>query len=142
MVFKIWITDIIKGRQLCLRRGIPSIDRRYRSHQMHQFLHNRIMVLLNLITQNKEEVNRHLSKMKSRSTVGTNKWVYLQNARCRAIDHQNSTTSQASRVSERTLRSSKSVTDNRISFRRTVTPILPPPSACTACANNQTPVVT
>ena len=41
MVSRIWITDIIKERLRCSRRGIRNIDRRSQSLLMHQFLHNR-----------------------------------------------------------------------------------------------------
>ena len=144
MVFRIWITDIIKERLRCLRKGIPNIDRRSQSLLMHPFLHNRIMVLLNMIIQSKVVVVvtmlKHL-RMKFISTADTNKWLSLQNARCKATDHQNSTTSQALQDSARTPLSNRSVTDRvKTSSPATVTPLLPPPLESTACANNQTPI--
>ena len=141
MVSRIWITDIIKERLRCLRRGIPNIDRRSQSLLMHQFLHNRIMVLLNMIIQSKVEVVVKHSKMKFTSTADTNKWLSLLNARCRATDHPNSTTSQASQDFERIPLSNRSVTDNKIRCLATVTQIHPPPSEFMECANNQTPIV-
>ena len=135
LVYKIWNTDIIKGRPQCLRKGIPNIDKKSKSLLMHHF-QNRIK-FLNTIIQNKEEVKH--SKMKYISIVDTSKWVNLRNGISRAIDLMSFKPFQAFKGWGRTLRSNKSVTDNKINFpANRDTQILLPQSACMVCDNNQT----
>ena len=138
LVYKIWNTDIIKERRQCLRKGIPNIDRRSKSLLMHRF-QNRIM-FLNTIIQNKEEV-KHL-KMKFNSIADTIKWVNLRNGISKAIDLMNFKPFQAFKSWGRTLRSNRSVTDNKINFPaiRVDTQILLPQSACMVCDNIQTQI--
>ena len=54
LVYKIWNTDIVKGKPQCSRKGIPNIDKKSKSLLMLHF-QNRI-TFLNTIIQNKVEV--------------------------------------------------------------------------------------